>query len=180
MKKIAALIGAGAMLLSVAVPAFAGGHRHHDEGNMNVANVTSEVYALSETGGNTVGNSARVRKADVKGDVEVEGDNTVRTGAADALAVGVVVANTQVGCSTCGRRGGSQSEKNIANVTSGVYADAITGENIVGNSASVSKADIGGHRHGGEVEVEGNNNVTTGAADADAFGVVVVNTQWND
>lgn len=173
MKKIAVLAGAGALLLGLAGSALAWGPMW---GDLNVANVDNATVAIAGTGGNSVGNLAVVERAGVSGEVEVEGDNNVNmtTGGADALAVGVVVANTQIGCSTCGRRGPS-STRNIASVDNATVADADTGTNNVGGAASVKMAHIGG-----EVEVEGNNNVnlTTSEASAKSIGVVVVNTRW--
>lgn len=190
MKKIAAILGAGAMLLAIAGPAFARDSHHSQQGNSNVAFVTNTTSSGAFTGNNGVGNGATVRKADVKGNVSVTGDNSVNTGAADSLAVGVVAANTVVGCSTCNRRDShsTSSTSNVAFVNNETTSVASTGDNAVGNGATISKADVGGsqerhHRGGssnGGVSVSGNNSVNTGAADSTAVGVVVVNTQWND
>lgn len=178
-KKLAALAGAGAMLLAVAGPAFARSSHHSQQGNSNVAFVTNTTSSIASTGNNGVGNGATVVNSEVKGEVEVSGQNTLNTGEANSEAVGVVVANTQVGCSTCGSRRNSGSTNNVAFVRNETTSIASTGDNGVGNIATVSNSEVGGHHRGGEVEVSGNNNVTTGQANSEAVGVVVVNTQLN-
>lgn len=170
MKKLVSLIGAGAMLLAIATPVLARGHHRGPE---NVTRVTNTTTAVANTG-LEVGNIATVERAGAW-KVEAEGNNTVgklSTGDADATAVGVVVADTQVGCSRCSRRG-EQEKLNLVENT--VVASADTGI-VVGNTADVSRA------HVGSVEAEGNNTVgklSTGDAAATAVGVVVVDTQLN-
>jgi len=171
MKKIAALISAGAMLLSVAGPALAGGRPpKSNQSTINVANVTNVTYAGASTGGNSVGNSATVAQSGFWPSATVTQTNKVTTGDADALAVGVVAANDKVGCgcSPCGMCSGT---KNIATVYNQTTASANTGGNSVGNSTGVTQF------LGGSATVTQQNTVKTGAADADAVGVVVVNTQ---
>lgn len=174
MKKIAVLAGAGALVLSLAVPALARPH-HSMSGDLNVANVDNATTAVANTGV-SAGNVATIYEAGVGGEVRVDGTNVVKqlsTGEANALAVGVVVANTQIGCSTCGRHG-SSSTKNIADVGNATVADAETGA-AAGSGVSVERA------HTGQVEVGGTNVVKqlhTGDANSDSYGVVVVNTRW--
>ena len=176
-KKVASLVGAGALLLSVSGVAFARGYyRPMPSVDRNTAIVTNTTSSVADTGLNSVGNSVEVRRAGVRGEVEIEGDNRLTTGAANSEAVGVVVANTQVGCSTCGRNYGTTVREDLAIVNNSTSSEAYTGSNSVGNSAEVSRASVGGRR-GGEVEVEGNNTVTTGGATSSSTGVVVVNTQ---
>lgn len=165
LKKLAALAGAGAILLSIATPAFA----HSVKNRANVTQVTS---SSANTGGNLQGNGAYVTKAHVSGEVEAEGSNSMTTKKAESSAVGVVAANTNVNadcdsCVTSARR-----QRNSANVTQVTSSSASTGNNIQGNVASVEKAGVSG-----DVEAEGNNNMTTGKAESSAVGVVVVNTQ---
>jgi hypothetical protein len=71
-----------------------------------------------------------------------------------------------------GCRGGEESNKAIVHNTTG--AEASTGYNTVGNSAEVGQVGAGNVAGVGQTN---NGGVQTGAADADATGVVVVNTQ---
>ena len=84
MKKIAALIGAGAMLLSVATPAF---------GAWNWAYVNNVTGVIADTGGNGVGNSANANNGS---NATSGGSNTLNTGDAEANNIGVILVNTQV------------------------------------------------------------------------------------
>ncbi len=167
MKKIAVLAGAGALVLALAGPAFGF--------TINKAKVDNSTTAVANTG-ISAGNVATVSRAHVDGDVEVGGTNVVKqlhTGDANALAVGGVVANTQVGCDACG--GGFTVNK--AKVRNATVADAETGV-LAGGGVSVDRAHIDG-----EIEVEGTNIVKqlhTGNANSRSFGIVVVNTQWTD
>ncbi len=164
-KKLAALAGAGAMLLSIATPAFAHSVR-------NRATVNQTTISSANTGGNGQGNGASVTRAHVSGDVEVRGSNNMDTGVAESSATGVVVANTNLNldCDSCTVT--PRRQKNTANVIQMTSSSANTGLNDQGNSAYVERAGIGG-----EVEVKGNNTMTTGDAESSATGVVVVNTQ---
>lgn len=166
MKKILALAGAGAILLGMAVPAFA-----VTTNIVNKAKVSNSTTAVASTGV-SAGNVVSVEKAGV-GNINVGGSNEIKklsTGNADALAVGAVVANTQIGCATCG--GGSI--KNKAKVKNTTTAQADTGVQA-GSGVSVYKAHVGG------INLNGNNEIKklhTGDADSDSIGIVVVNTQW--
>lgn len=164
-KKLIALAGAGAMLLTVAGPAFAHSVR-------NRANVTQVTSSSANTGGNLQGNDASAYKAHVSGEVEAEGSNSMTTKKAESSAVGVVAANTNVNadcdsCVTSARR-----QRNSANVTQVTSSSASTGNNMQGNVASAEMAGVSG-----DVEAEGSNNMTTGKAESSATGVTVVNTQ---
>jgi len=177
MKKIAALIGAGAMLLSVAVPALAV-YRPPRRLSSNLAIVTNTTTAEAYTGGNSVGNNSTVGQYGGGNSAGATQTNNVgiTTGAAEADATGVVVANTKVGCGcyqpTCGRCGSGDS--NTAFVKNNTEAYAGTGGNSVGNSAEVGQ--VGGGNYAGATQTN-NVGIETGAANADATGVVVVNTQ---
>ena len=92
MKKVVALIGAGALLLSVAGPAFAG-----FSVNINKARVRNTTVVKADTGDNGAGNSASVSMAHVNGsNVTADGNNTIETGDASASNVGIILVNTQV------------------------------------------------------------------------------------
>jgi len=164
MKKIAALIGAGAMLLSVAAPALA-------TVNINKAKIKNTTVVSAGTGGNVVGNGASVSKAGVSGsNVTADGSNTVDTGNAKVRNLEVTAANTNVNCGTCGLAG---VNVNKAKVKSDTTVVASTGGNLVGNGASVEMA----HVSGSNVTADGNNHVTTGDAAASNVGIILVNTQ---
>lgn len=166
MKKLAALLGAGALLLSVAGPAFGAWSM-----TINKAKVKSTTNVSANTGANIVGNGVSVKKAHVGGEVEVKGDNQVDTGKAEAKNLKVIAANTSVGCDTCGTSG---MTINKAKVKSETNVSANTGANYVGNSAEVKKAGVSG-----DVEVRGDNTVDTGKAEAGNMEIIVVNTQLN-
>jgi hypothetical protein len=118
MKKIAVLVGAGALLLAVAAPALA---YPVFFGSKDVAIVTNNVSATASTGGNSQENSGWV----------VSGNNNLKTGGANAYAGAVTVANTHIGCGPyCG--GGGHTD--FANVGNYVAANANTGLNDQGNS----------------------------------------------
>jgi len=163
MKKLAALLGAGAMLLAVAGPAFGM--------TINKAKVKSTTNVSANTGGNIVGNYASVVKAHVSGEVKVKGDNQVNTGEAEAKNLKVIAANINVGCDTCGNPGLTINKAKVKSTTD-VYAN--TGANVVGNTAIVEKAGISG-----DVKVSGDNTVDTGKAEAKNKEIIVVNAQLN-
>lgn len=175
MKKLIALTGAAALLLSIT-----GGVLAHHRRSGNSADITNTTTAISDTGV-IVGNSVSVEKAHISGEIEVKGDNEVKkvhTGDADSLAVGVVVANTDVNldCDSCTQRG---SRNNRAEVDNTTIAQSVTGVEA-GNSVYVEKAhvdgdiEVGGRRDENEVK-----KVHTGSATADAYGVVLVNTRFS-
>lgn len=169
MKKLISLLGAGALLAAMVVPAFAA---------WNMANVKNTTVSGATTGLSAV-NSANVSSNLVNGSVVVGGVNGVSgsyTGAATAKSVGVVVANTDVSpCLTCNPFGNF----NVANVDNGVGATADTSM-YQGNIANVSSNLVGGFFVPGSVVVGGSNGVSgshTGVGNATSVGVVVVNTQ---
>lgn len=165
MKKLISLIGAGAMLLSLATPAFA-------TVNINKAKIKNTTVVSASTGGNGVGNGASVERAGVTGsNVTADGNNTVNTGNARVRNLEVTAANTNVNlCSTCGT---ADVNVNKAKVKSDTTVVASTGGNAAGNSASVSMAGVSGSN----VTANGNNDVTTGNANASNVGIILVNTQ---
>jgi hypothetical protein len=180
MKKLIALLGAGALVLTMAIPAFAGrGPRqnpNNDNGTVNVANVNNNTVA-SGYSGLELGNKVEVEKNMVGGKVTVGAGNVVSgsyTGAVDANAVGVVVANVQLGCSECSK-GVKSNTANVNNNTSALGDSSM----VAGNDVSVeSNWVLGGKKSG--VEVSAGNSVLgsyTGAVDAHSVGVVVVNAQ---
>lgn len=178
-KKIAALAGAGAILLSVAVPVFAVYGHHH--GSSDVAIIRNSATANANTGENVQGNMAIVGGRGVD-DVTVRGDNWMSTGDATAYAGALVVANTHIGCGRCG--GGGRGHTDLALVGNSAVANANTGWNFQGNYAgpSVNGASAEGHGNHGhgdsDVTVGGDNTMRTGGADSTARAWVIVNTHW--
>ncbi len=164
MKKLISLLGAGALLLSVAGPAFA-----VTSVTINKAKVKSTTNVSANSGYNYAGNGVSVKKAGVSGEVEVKGNNSVDTGKAEAENLKVIAANTSVGCDTCGTSGVTVNKAKVRSTTN---VSANSGYNIVGNSAEVKKAGVSG-----DVEVSGNNSVDTGKAEAENVELIVVNTQ---
>ncbi len=163
MKKIAALIGAGALLLSVATPTFAWWWGGSD----NTANVNNGAEAVANTGGNSQSNVAQVTYG---GGVTVNGasgDRTIYTGDANAYAGALVVANTHVGGGSCV----TEHDDDVAVVGNGAGALADTGLNAQDDVAVVT--------HGGGVNVSGGAGtryLNSGAADSTARAWTIVNT----
>jgi len=160
-KKLASLAGAGALLLSVAVPVLAW--------SSDVAFVNNSATAVAGTGLNVQGNGVTVTKASA-GDINVRGNNSLTTGDADAYAGALVVANTRISCGRCG--GGGRGHTDVAYVNNSAGAGASTGDNGQGNGVTVKKAFAGG------INVSGNNRLTTGDATSKARAWTVVNTHW--
>ena len=160
MKKIAALIGAGAMLLSVATPAF---------GVWNYARVNNSSGAEAVTGSNSQNSSAGVAYTwGSSANVGSTGTRSIVTGDACADSTAVTVANTNVF---------SGWTMNTAYVGNDSYALALTGSNNQNDSASTAYS-FGSSANAGST---GNSHVTTGyaSADSDAWTVVNSNVAWH-
>lgn len=168
MKKLISLAGAGAILLSAAVPAFA--HlRHFGWGSRDVAVVDNTAFSVANTGGNSQNNSASVNTTCHSGArAGSTGNRNMDTGNADAYAGAVVVANTHVGCDTCGRG----SHRDFANVSNWADAESNTGYNHQNDSASAYMT----HRSNASAGSTGNRNMNTGKADSESHAWTVVNT----
>jgi hypothetical protein len=169
-KKVASLVGAGALLLSVSGVAFARGVKgpvfpfQPQPTTKNVAIIKgNDVTAVADTGNNQQGNLVGGVMFSTVG---VGGAQTQVTGDAGASATQVVVANTQVGCNNCSYSG---SEDLAVVRRNDVTAQAVTGYNLQSNSAS--------NVVWGGVGVGGAQTQVTGDAGASATQVVVVNTQ---
>lgn len=175
MKRIVSLIGAGALLLSVAGTALAA----VPVGQRNSVEIVNTTSALSYTGGNSQSDTAKL-KLSVNGEAEVEGNGarTIVTGTAVSTAatnvevVGVNKNTSFMGCLNCPQR----NRVSVGNLTG---AQAGTGDNYQDNTAT-SKLTMGG-----EAEVEGNGarTIVTGPAVSSAgttLKVVNVNkTGWS-
>jgi len=172
MRKIAALAGAGALLLAAAGPAFGCfGLWCVLCRDRNNADVVNNAEAGAYTGGNSQRNVADVMYG---GGVEVRGAGGKRdidTGDADAYAGALVVANVDVSC--CDGESCMCLETNNARVRNGAGAMADTGLNAQDDVALV--------RYGGGVDVYGGSGdriLDTGAADATARSWSIVNVSW--
>ncbi len=166
-KKIAALIGAGALFLAAAAPALAWW-------SSDTAYVSNSAVAVATTGGNGQGNGAKVNNSTVggwcgSGSVTVSGTNSMTTGDADATATAGVVANTHKGCLTCG-----WWHTDFASVNNSAVAVADTGNNGQGNGLEVNHSTVGKYGSG-LVNVSGNNTMNTGDASATSRAWVMVN-----
>lgn len=159
MKKFASLVGAGALLLGMAVPAFAWFPWGPMIGSDNVAMVENSAVAIADTGGNTQNASAWKG-----GDVEADGTRGISTGNASAYAGALVVANTHIGCGLCT----PAHDDDVALVENGAMAAALTGGNE--QDAKAWK--------GGDVDADGIRSIVTGDADSTARAWVIVNTHW--
>lgn len=170
MKKILALAGAGALLLSVAGPAFGcTGLWCLFCRDVNNADVENNAQATAYTGWNSQSDLADVEHG---GGVTVNstGDRDIHTGNADAYAGALVVANTNVSC--CDGDSCWCLETNNARVRNGAGAMADSGLNYQDDMARVL--------HGGGVTVNGGDGsrvIHTGNADSEARAWTIVNTR---
>jgi len=171
MKKVAALVGAGALVLVAVVPAFGWGGWWFG-GSRDVAIVTNSAGAFADTGDNLQGNGVSAGD-DVRGDAYVSGNNTMRTGDAEAYAGALVVANTHVGCGYCAS--GGRHHRDFAMVDNSAGAEAYTGYNGQGNYVDAAD-DVGSWCGGRNTSVSGNNSLTTGNAGSRTHAWTVVNT----
>jgi len=113
MKKIAALVGAGALVLVLVVPAMAV-WSSKDVTISNGAGVNTNVYTTANTGYNGISGKC-------------VWDSRIRTGEAEAVSVVSTNVNmSTVGCKTCG---GDVRISNGAGVNTNVYTTANTGYN---------------------------------------------------
>jgi len=172
MKKIAGLVGAGALLLSAAVPALAWGGWNWWGSSSDTAIVTNTAVSSANTGLNSQGNGVSVVGGDEVEDVTVGGSNTMTTGDASSYAGALVVANTHVGCDLCSS--GGRRHEDFALVDNFALSGADTGLNGQGNGVSVDENDDEVE----DVTVTGNNWLSTGDANSTARAWVVVNTHW--
>ncbi len=121
-RKLAALAGAGALLLSVAGPAFAGFPYYHPKpsGGIDIDNhafVLTKVSTTADSGDNEIGG-------------KIVKNGTIVTGAAGALAaVSNDVNSSVLGCKRCT---GSVDIDNHAFVSTKVYTKADSGDNEIG------------------------------------------------
>lgn len=164
MKKLIAVAGAGAMLLSIAGPAFAYG----SYGSADVAIVNNGAIATSNTGNNSQGNVSSVYKGRAE-DVSVSGNNNMTTGAASSYAGAVVVANTHVGCGC----ESSRHHSDVAIVDNGALAGSNSGANGQGNASAVEKG------RAEDVRVSGTNSLVTGDSSSTARAWTIVNTHFS-
>ena len=164
MKKIAALIGAGAMLLSVATPAFAW--------NWSYVDVENYSEAIANTGGNSQDNSAVAEVVDNDADAgSSSGARNMTTGSATAVAGAGVTVNTSLYDWPCGvcYLPLNQSDVYVSNV-------AMAGADTGGNSQSNSAVASGDWNNAGAGSGSGVRNMTTGPAVSNAQAFTVVNT----
>lgn len=163
-KKLAALAGAGALLLSAAVPAFA---------YWDYAYVNNSAVAISDTGMNSQGNDATANglyNSAVAG--SGGGDRWMSTGPATSYARALVVANTHIGCGVCGDDYYWHMDE--AYVDNSAMAGAYTGGNSQGNSAQAIGYGNGATAGSGS----GDRGMTTGGASSTARAWTIVNTHW--
>ena len=164
MRKIAALIGAGAMLLSVATPAFAW--------NWSYVDVENYSEAIANTGGNSQDNSAVAEVVDNDADAgSSSGARNMTTGSATAVAGAGVTVSTCLYDWSCGDCYSSLNQSDVY-VDNAALAGAYTGGNSQSNSAVATgygnDADAGSG--------SGYRNIVTGPAVSNAQAFTVVNT----
>jgi len=146
MKKIASLMGAGALVLAMAIPAFAYDRhqRFSDDTRLsNYARVTNEVEVVADSGDNEIDGFFVTR-------------GRISTGTATALGDVLTEANyNKIGCNDCN---GDLSVRNRASVRNEVEVRADSGDNEID----------GGFVGGGRIR--------TGAARGDGIVTTTVNT----
>lgn len=155
------IIGAAsaALMLAIAVPAFAKEYNGSKSGNTTTN--TAIVNNYSSAGSNTGGNG------------QTGGNNTMYTGAATSSSTAVVIANTQVGCNTCqGTKGGNKTTNTAVVINA---ADAVSNTGMNGQTNPVP--DPKKYRDEGQGSNGGTNWMGTGNATSTANAWVVVNTQ---
>jgi len=164
MKKIAALIGAGAMLLSVATPAFAW--------NWSYVDVENYSEAIADTGGNSQSNSAVASGFDNDADAgSSSGARNMTTGSATAVAGAGVTVSTCLYDWSCGDCYLSLNQSDVS-----VYNAALAGANTGGNSQNNSAVATGYGNDADAGSSSGVRNMTTGPAVSNAQAFTVVNT----
>jgi len=165
MRKIAALIGAGAMLLSVATPAFAW--------NWSYVDVENYSEAIANTGGNSQDNSAVAEVVDNDADAgSSSGARNMTTGSATAVAGAGVTVSTCLYDWSCGDCYLSLNQSDVS-----VYNAALAGANTGGNSQSNSAVATGGCGNDADAgSGSGYRSMVTGPAYSNAQAFTVVNT----
>jgi len=164
MRKIAALIGAGAMLLSVAGPAFAW--------NWSYVQVENGAAAIADTGGNSQNNSAVASGGWNNADAgSGSGARNMTTGSATAVAGAGVTVSTCLYDWSCGDCYLSLNQSDVS-----VYNAALAGANTGGNSQNNSAVATGYGNDADAGSSSGVRNMTTGPAVSNAQAFTVVNT----
>lgn len=175
LKKLTALIGAGALLAALVVPVVAVEIETEVEDN-TAKKISNEAVAVATSGENTQGGFVSVsgKKADVDGSIKVLGDNDMTTGKARAKATASLYVNSLVGCGACGS-GEVEVEGNSAKkIRNSAKAIAESGENAQGGSVLLEKGDVVG-----SIKVKGDNTLTTKSARATSRAFMVVNSIWS-
>jgi hypothetical protein len=160
-KKIIALAGAGAMLLSMATPALGTGWWWWGS-DRNTTIVRNDVLSVADTGGNTQDNVALVNRSfGVGAHAGSMGNRDIDTGDARAYAESSVEVYTDTGCTMCSWLRPSRDYTEVTNI---VGAGAYTGDNHQDNYASVnwSTCSDAGARSWGERDI-GTGNATSTA-----------------
>jgi len=164
-KKLAALAGAGAILLAVAAPALAWNWSYVDVGNY--------AGAVADTGGNSQGNYATAGGTYNSANAgSSSGDRSMFTGSATAVATADVTVGTNLyDCDWCE---GCCFSENISDVyvENFAMAEANTGSNAQNNSAVAS----GYENYADASSGSGYRSMTTGPAYSNASAFTVVNT----
>ena len=164
MKKLISLIGAGAMLLSLAGPAFAW--------NWSYVKVENGAAAIADTGGNSQSNSAVASRGWNNADAgSGSGARNMTTGSATAVAGAGVTVSTNLYDWSCGDCYLSLNQSDVS-----VYNAALAGANTGGNSQSNSAVASGFDNDADAGSSSGVRNMTTGPAVSNAQAFTVVNT----
>jgi hypothetical protein len=177
--KLVISAASAALMLAVAVPAFAGSNHREDN---RLSNLSVNVALVDNTSSAT----ARTGEVEQKNDVEGQGGTTVgdnlgASGDAYADSTAVTVANTRVGCSACDSRGVSLD---LAFVDNSSRALATSGEVEQNNDveSEAPKSDDKHHEHrnsdsNGSMVTKGINTGYSGDAHSTSNAWTVVNTR---
>lgn len=173
-KKLVSIAGASALLLSVAVPAFASPNVAIIKDNDTTAEANTGLNTQDNLGGNYVvagkgsGNSASV---------DSSGSRNMTTGNAKAKAKSVIVANVNVGCGCEDPHNGGdpfakvKDNDTTASANSGINAQ----DNVEQNTVKAGK----GSGNSASVDESGSRTMNTGNAKAKAKSWIVVNSNVN-
>ena len=166
MKRLIAIAGAGAMLLSAVTPAFAHVRFQmpsYDYDFTNKAYIDTEVTAIADTGDNTQ-------------KLYTTGSNLMGTGDAVADASAVTFANLYDVCGGCLPKG-DVDLYNKAHIDTDVFAKADTGDNYqkISGGLSVQSLDL---RHHHQQQPTASNVLWTGNASSWGSAFTVVNASW--
>lgn len=179
LKKLTAMGVTGALLLSMTIPVMANcyGRTCFSSTTENEAKVTTETYAISNTGGNSQSNIASISDSHeaIALSASGYGTRTLSTGAAVADARSITVVNAS-NCGCTQSRCLTSRVENEDRVDTSTGAEAGTGNNFQDNMTTVDKS----HEvAAGSISLGGTSSLTTGPSTSRARNLTLVNVRWS-